>query len=285
MPAKIPSDQFMNKKYNCFTIIEDLGFSIKLRKRYVKAVCDCGVLRELPLTMLMTKRIKSCGCRQRVNFVNYVGERFGMLIVVEELMRVRRDRCFLIQCDCGNRTYASLDSLQQGRCSCGCLYKAKRGISSTTHGLSKHSLYSTWGNIKSRCRNPKVDSYPDYGGRGINICDDWYKNFMSFYNWCIENGWEEGLSVDRKDNDGSYEPHNCRIGDSDIQNRNKRNNVWIDYMGERLVVIDWCKRLGINETTVYNRIINGMEPLEALTKEIKPNNFHINKTKKKDNPT
>lgn len=280
MPAKIPSEQFLNKRFNKFTIIEDLGFSIRLRKRYVKAVCDCGVLKELPLTMLLTNRVKSCGCRQRIPFVNYVGERFGILVVVEELMRVRRDRCFLVQCDCGNRTYAGYDSLMNGKESCGCLNKAKNGSHFVTHGLTRHPLYSTWCNIKCRCTNPNTDSYKDYGGRGITICEEWKNDFKKFYDWCIESGWQRHLSVDRIDNDGHYEPSNCRITTLEVQSRNKRNNIWIEYQGERLVVTDWCKRLGINETTVYNRIINGMNPVDALTKEVRPNNFHINKIKK-----
>ena len=108
--------------------------------------------------------------------------------------------------------------------SCGCYRKQKVSESNKKHGLNNTRLFRIWGGIKDRTLNIKTRQFPDYGGRGITICDEWKNDFMSFYNWAVLNGYEEnkGLSIDRIDNEGSYYPENCRWTTSIIQNRNQR---------------------------------------------------------------
>ena len=108
--------------------------------------------------------------------------------------------------------------------SCGCYNKRRVSETHKTHGKRHTRLYKIWINIKARVLNPKNKRYNDYGGRGINICDEWKNDFMSFYNWAMSNGYEEnkGLSIDRIDNDGNYEPSNCRWTTPNIQARNQR---------------------------------------------------------------
>ena len=107
--------------------------------------------------------------------------------------------------------------------SCGCYQKRRTSESNKTHGLGDTRLYNIWANMKDRILNPKHKNYNDYGGRGINICEDWL-DIRNFYNWAMENGYEEnkGLSIDRIDNDGSYCPENCRWTTRVIQGRNQR---------------------------------------------------------------
>lgn len=95
-------------------------------------------------------------------------------------------------------------------------------IKNTTHGLNNHKLYHIWQSMKERVFNIKDKAYKNYGGRGITVCNEWKNDFMSFYNWSIENGYKEGLSIDRINNDGNYEPLNCRWTTRNIQNRNIR---------------------------------------------------------------
>ena len=126
---------------------------------------------------------------------------------------------------CGTEFRTQINNVKNGNTkSCGC-YR-KRIISEThkTHGLIETRLYRIWTNIKDRVLNPKNKQYNDYGGRGITICEEWKNDFVTFYNWAMLNGYEEnkGLSIDRIDNDGNYEPSNCRWTTKTIQQRNQR---------------------------------------------------------------
>lgn len=106
------------------------------------------------------------------------------------------------------------------------------------HGLSKHPLYSVWEYMKARCYNKNTIRYNNYGGRGIRICDEWRNIPKAFIEWGLSNGWQKGLQIDRIDNDGNYEPSNCRFVTNRKNNLNKRefqsNNktgfvgVWFD---------------------------------------------------------
>jgi len=88
--------------------------------------------------------------------------------------------------------------------------------------LSDHPLYSIWGSMKSRCLCINDPNYNNYGGRGIKVCDTWKEQFISFYEWAINNGWEKGLLLDRENNDGNYNPDNCRFVDRKTSCNNTR---------------------------------------------------------------
>ena len=112
-----------------------------------------------------------------------------------------------------------------------------RSCASKTHGIGTPPIYSIWVTMKGRCTNEKHKRFHRYGGRGITICDEWLNDFKSFYDWSIVNGYKEGLSIDRIDNDGNYEPSNCQwitvsdnIRKSNIEN--PRNKICIDVASE-----------------------------------------------------
>lgn len=103
-----------------------------------------------------------------------------------------------------------------------CTEKARcRSCSLKTHGLTKHRLFQTHANMLMRCNNPKDSHYINYGARGISVCDEW-TNVVEFYNWAMANGYKDDLTIDRINNDGNYEPSNCRWTTRDIQQQNKR---------------------------------------------------------------
>ncbi len=106
--------------------------------------------------------------------------------------------------------------------SCGCYKKRRVSETHKTHGLGSTRVYSIWASIKDRTLNTNTKVFNDYGGRGITICDEWKNDFMSFYNWAMSNGYSDELSIDRIDNDGNYEPNNCRWTTRVVQNRNQR---------------------------------------------------------------
>ena len=118
----------------------------------------------------------------------------------------KRKRLAKFKCSCGNYFIAKVNAVKNGhRKSCGCARDGR-----PTHRLSKHPLYRKWSGMITRCENSNEHTWNRYGGRGISVCDEWRNDFMSFYSWAISNGWEEGLTIDRIDNDGNYEPLNCQ---------------------------------------------------------------------------
>lgn len=143
--------------------------------------------------------------------LDLTGQRFGRLVVIEEAGHSSDGRVrWLCKCDCGNYTSTpSTKTLRNGTCrSCGCIEKERPN--KRTHGKSSTKLFHVWNGMKQRCYNPNNRSYKTYGSRGIKVCDEWRDDFMAFHDWAIANGYEEGLTIDRIDNDGDYEPNNCR---------------------------------------------------------------------------
>ena len=180
-------------------------------------------------------------------------------------------------CKCGKKGRCLLTAIMQGKQkSCGCL-KAKLASSRMTdynkggHGLSNHRLYRIWAAIKTRCLNHKVECYKDYGGRGIRICEQWKNDFKSFYDWSIENGYKEGLSIDRIDVNGNYKPDNCRWATHKEQADNRRNSIKkeITAFGETKSVHDWSndKRCTVNVGTILYRIGAEWEAERAITQK------------------
>lgn len=126
------------------------------------------------------------------------------------------------------------------------------------HGESKTKLNKVWRNMKDRCYNPNNSRYSHYGLRGISVCKEWVHSYISFRDWANINGYSDGLSLDRIDNDGDYTPDNCRWVDSVIQNNNFSRNKMICYNGITLSISQWSKRLGISRNTLDYRIKKGM---------------------------
>ncbi len=148
---------------------------------------------------------------------NLTNQRFGKLVVIKRAPnKGGRFTCWLCQCECGKTTTVRSGDLQSRKTtSCGCWRNQilRSGIR-TTHGLKQHALYKNWKAIKQRCSNKNNQSFKNYGGRGIEICQEWRENFEIFYNWAMSNGWEPGLQIDRIDNNGHYEPLNCHFTNS-----------------------------------------------------------------------
>lgn len=196
------------------------------------------------------------------------GQRFGRLIVLElGKKRHTKDRVrWLCKCDCGNFKEPTTSDLRTGNTqSCGC----KNMERITTHGKSKTALYKVWCGIKERCNAPNSYHFHNYGGRGISICDEWNKDFQNFYKWAKSNGYKRGLTIERIDNDGNYEPSNCTWIPKGEQNNNKRDTIRIKFNGEELTLKEWSERTGIKLITLYFRICKYNWSIErALTEKV-----------------
>lgn len=182
---------------------------------------------------------------------------------------------FECKCDCGNITYVTKHNLQAKKSktlSCGCLKRDKMIIQDVA--LLRSRIYRIYRDMKDRCLNQNSSAYKDYGGRGIKICDEWKNDFLLFYNWAINNGYKETLTIDRINNNGNYEPSNCRWATILQQANNKRNCLYIEYNGERKTAEQWAKEYGLLGATLRNRIKKGWTAEKAITTPV--NNHSLN---------
>lgn len=129
----------------------------------------------------------------------------------------------IFECFCGKQFKSRVDSVKRGTTkSCGCLRVSVNKKLNTIHNISRTKLYKKFYSMKARCYNKDNSEYKNYGARGIKICDEWLNNVKKFYDWALENGYKENLSIDRINNDGNYEPNNCRWANKSEQGANKR---------------------------------------------------------------
>lgn len=160
---------------------------------------------------------------KRIPFEEIANKKYGKLTIIMEADESSLwKRNMLCRCDCGNEIIVSLSNLRQRHTlSCGCYLPEWIRKHKTTHNLRKHSIYRIWAGMKSRCKNPRASHFEHYGGRGIKVCDEWINDFVAFYNWAITNGWQQSLEIDRINNDGNYEPSNCRFVTHQINSQNR----------------------------------------------------------------
>ena len=135
-------------------------------------------------------------------------------------------------------------------------------MSKKTHGMTKTPLYVVWKSMRKRCNCATCQDYKNYGGRGIKICDEW-NDFINFYSWAVNNGYQKGLSIDRIDVNGNYEPSNCRWADSKTQGRNKRDTIFMAYEGQVLPLQTVVELSGIKRTTLARRLKSGWSDYDA----------------------
>lgn len=147
-----------------------------------------------------------------------IGCKIGRLTLIKDLgLRLSKNEKYkkkygLFKCDCGNTREIIISDVKRHKSSsCGCYYLESVKENTKTHGLTKHPLYATYRTMKARCGCKNVKSYINYGERGIIVCDEWANDFLVFYNWAIDNGWDRGMHIDRINNDGNYEPSNCHF--------------------------------------------------------------------------
>jgi len=149
------------------------------------------------------------------NWKSMVGNQYGKWVVLEVCNERNSNGKveLLCQCTCEQKTVKKVSGtlVKRGSSnSCGCYQRQRAKEGKTKHGMSYHPLHTTWMNMKQRCTNKNKRDYQWYGGSHISVCDKWVDDFMNFYNWSINNGWREGLEIDRTDYTGDYEPNNCQ---------------------------------------------------------------------------
>lgn len=261
------------------TAVECVGKD-KSNRALWRCVCECGNEKIVTSGNLRSGNVQSCGCLAkesaaaigRAGIIDLTGQRFGRLVVLRREKTLKRGISrWLCQCDCGEQTVTSTGSLRSGLTrSCGCLHREaarEQGLKSATHGLTETRLYRVWGNMKTRCYNKRNRNYARWGARGITVCDEWRSDFQAFYDWAMANGYEDGLSIDRIDNDRGYSPDNCRWATPEQQANNTRKTTSIECNGEAYTLAQWSKKLGIDKTTLFYRL-KRLPPEAAFTMPI-----------------
>lgn len=201
------------------------------------------------------------------------GKKFGKLEVIGVHDTGSRKTYYVCQCDCGNIKVVRADALISGATkSCGCIKKEQDKTNLTanhSHKMSGTRIYETWQDMKRRCYNKQNARYDRYGGRGITVCDEWLNNFQSFYDWAISNGYSDDLTIDRIDNDGNYEPSNCRWSTAKEQCNNRGSNINITIGNATKSLMRWCEIFNVDYKKVYARYKrNGYEGIDRLFNDI-----------------
>lgn len=171
-------------------------------------------------------------------------------------------------CDCGNtKNVLLLHFIRNRTLSCGCIKRTQNGISNT-------KLYRIYRGIKERCDGKTKDA-ERYLGRGIVICDEWKNDPSAFVEWSLGNGYEEGLQIDRENNDLGYSPENCRWATSIVNANNKENTFRVSYLGEIYPFKDLCRKLNKNNAhnTIRRRIKAGWTVENAFDTPIRKGNY------------
>lgn len=195
-----------------------------------------------------------------------IGLRCGRLVIVAINGVVNRRMRVTARCDCGKQIDVLAQSLKSGNTkSCGCFKLDSIRKRQTTHGMSHSPEFWVWVAMNERCSNKKNRQYRRYGGRGISVCHRWKKSFSHFI---ADMGRRPSAKheLDRfPDNDGNYEPGNCRWATRKQQTRNTSRNRFVTVSGKRMCVRDAADHLGLNAGTIYVRIHRGRSPQEAIS--------------------
>lgn len=191
-----------------------------------------------------------------MRFENLEGKKFNYLTVIERVKKENSKQTYWkCKCECGNITITTSPHLKDGHTrSCGCLQKQKMKEIMTTHNLSNTRIFKIWCGIKDRTMRTTHKSHKNYGAKGIKMCDEWMNSFEAFYNWAINNGYQEYLTIDRINNNDDYKPNNCRWITMKAQQNNRTNNHNITYKGITHTMKEWSEILGINYTTLSMRL-------------------------------
>ena len=185
--------------------------------------------------------------------IDLKGKTFTRLTVIEKADNIGKKTAWLCKCSCGNSIVVMGTSLVSGNTkSCGCLHKEQLVDRNYKHGERHTKLYKVWLSMKERALNPKYKAtHKAYSN--VRLCEEW-KDYEAFSKWAKSNGYKEGLSIDRINVYGNYEPSNCRWADRVTQQNNTTRNRFIHYKGDTKTLAQWAKILRINYHSLFNRL-------------------------------
>lgn len=215
------------------------------------------------------------------NVKDLTGLKFGRWTVTGyfgfRLHSGKKFRLWSCTCECGNKAVHQGNNLNSGGTkSCGCLHRELCSNRSKSHGMSGHKLYKTWAQMIQRCTNPNDTNWPRYGGRGIAVCERW-KTFELFFA-DIGSKWKPGLSLEREDNNGNYDPTNVRFASAYEQQNNTSKNRRITYGNKTQTIAQWAREVGLQMKVLWARVNAGWPTERALFEQPRrwPSQSHEN---------
>lgn len=238
--------------------------------------CDCGKEKRIIAYSVTSGRTRSCGClsadtTKKRSFKDLTGKRFGRLVAIKVHHNTKGKIYWLCSCDCGKEHIVLSNKLISGNTvSCGCrVSEIRKDIENVnkSHSMAKTRIYRIHSQMKGRCYRKSCPNYESYGGRGITVCDEWIgeDGFINFYNWSINNGYSDELTIDRINNDQGYYPENCRWVTAKKQANNTRSTVFLSYNGETKTASEWSEITGIRRDTITRRKRDGWTDEQCLT--------------------
>lgn len=263
-----PVDDLLGQQFGRLIVREFLGRNNENRPIW-SCRCSCGNEVEVLGRNLTGGITRSCGCYRRdvlskTRRLDLSNRWFGRLRVIRSIGSRSGRQFWKCLCSCGNVTDVESSSLVRGNTtSCGCARYENATASSTTHGMSHLPEYSTWKSIRRRCLVETSKDYKDYGGRGIKICDTWIESFENFY---ADMGPRPSPnhSIDRENNNGNYEPGNCRWTTAEEQALNKRTTRYVIYHGESIPMVQLARTHGINYSRLKYLLNKGYSAEDAV---------------------
>lgn len=210
-----------------------------------------------------------------MGYKDYTGQKFNRLLVLERLPNYRNGYTYYrCKCDCGNEIVVYSSAFVCGKTkSCGCYAIEKVKENMTKHGLRSTQIYKVWAGIKDRTNPNNGNCKNNYKKLGIKMCKEWHDSFEAFYEWAINNGYKEEklpngknkYTIDRIDNNGNYEPNNCRWVTNKQQSNNQTRNRLVTYNGKTQTLAQWRDELGFDYGVVELRLLKGWSVERAFT--------------------
>ena len=247
-----------------WTIVSEIGYNDSGHLK-VKAKCECGTEKEVWYSLLKRGKSKCCGkCNSKEDLT---GQRFYRWTAIENCdPSGKNNQFYFCKCDCGTIRKISAYKLKHGLThSCGCYAKDEVSARMATHSMSRTKIFREWRHMRERCA-PNAECKSRYYERGIKVYPEWNDSFESFYEYVskLEHFGEKGYTLDRINNDGNYEPNNVRWATYKEQGRNRANNVYITYKGEKRLLCELVEEHGLNYQTVRCRLLRGWDGDSAI---------------------